>query len=84
MTARRERYVPSPYGPRGPCPRKCTHLRCALWHADAADVCGRCGQPIGYDQRFFDTKRDGKVHAMCDNGDHPNQTFFPWGEGVSR
>ena len=61
----------------GPCESECEHRDCAGTRAMAAAPCKHCGEPIGYDTKFYDTRdrsedsadRDinrGLVHALCE------------------
>lgn len=49
----------------GPCEGACQHPDCAETRRMAADACGICGKPIGYDTRFYDRKLNGLAHAEC-------------------
>jgi hypothetical protein len=50
----------------GPCEEVCQHTDCAATRTQAASLCTDCGEPIGYDRRFYqadDWKR--LIHAAC-------------------
>lgn len=49
----------------GPCKEACEHTDCALIRKFATTPCRICEEPIGYNRRFFDSKRDGTVHEAC-------------------
>ena len=49
----------------GPCDPICGHTDCAQTRQMANTPCRICGEPIGYERRFFDSKRDGIVHEVC-------------------
>jgi hypothetical protein len=59
---------PAPGTTFGPCaPRACSHLDCSETRARAAELCRLCGEPIGYDRRFYRDPADpaADVHATC-------------------
>jgi hypothetical protein len=53
----------------GPCATACQHVDCASARRDAESRCVYCGEPIGYETRFY--ARDGGMtgkgwaHALC-------------------
>lgn len=51
----------------GPCETPCGHADCAETRSMAAQVCGLCTEPIGYERRFYSEPTDGAglVHALC-------------------
>lgn len=60
--------LPKPGTKYGPCKSDCEHRDCAETRHMAAENCGICDTPIGYDVRFYDERgRDGRnlVHAVC-------------------
>ncbi len=48
----------------GPCAEPCQHIDCDATRREAATVCNRCGQPIGYGRGFFNDN-PGLAHASC-------------------
>ena len=50
----------------GPCTLPCEHRDCAETRREAASLCGLCGQPIGYDRRFYKGITSEFVHLFCD------------------
>ena len=52
----------------GPCVETCEHRDCAATRADAASVCHYCGDPIGYDTKYYtegEAAAKRLVHAVC-------------------
>lgn len=56
--------LPKPGTKYGPCKGTCQHTDCAQTRALAARLCPECGQPIGYDTRFY-VDDDVARHSMC-------------------
>ena len=49
----------------GPCDSECRHTDCALTRAMADDLCTICGEPIGYDIRFYGERvTNGAINAV--------------------
>lgn len=65
--------LPKPGTEFGPCPIQtygphlggCEHTDCALTRQMAATACPLCGEPIGYDTRYYASGQHGLVHASC-------------------
>jgi hypothetical protein len=56
--------LPAPGTKHGPCMEACQHRDCQLTREDAAEICIICGEPIGYNRRFYQEEQ-GKVHSLC-------------------
>ena len=41
-----------------PCPHACGHDECREWNKVAEAICSVCNEPIGYENEFFEFKRD--------------------------
>ena len=53
----------------GPCEGECQHKDCALNRKMAEAPCKICGEPIGYDTRFYnvgDSNGLDLTHALCE------------------
>ena len=60
--------MPAPGTEYGPCEDECQHRDCAATRERAAFICRYCGEPIGYDTRFYIEGRPIDllaVHALC-------------------
>jgi len=57
--------LPRPGTQLGPCEDTCEHRDCAATRALAAAPCFDCGQPIGYDTRFYQLDKDAYSHYVC-------------------
>lgn len=49
----------------GPCLTNCNHSDCDSTREMAQTVCVMCGEPIGYERRFYRDPKRGLVHAVC-------------------
>ena len=49
----------------GPCAEPCEHTDCAATRRTAEALCNICGEPIGYDRRYYSDDPGGYVHALC-------------------
>jgi len=50
----------------GPCEEECIHKDCASTRFLASRLCAECGEPIGYDTRFFqDENWSVLTHLRC-------------------
>ncbi len=64
--------LPAPGTTYGPCEPSCAHTDCALTREMAASACRYCGEPIGYDTRFYsegqgeNPRRFRHVHMVCE------------------
>lgn len=57
--------LPAPGTKFGPCEGSCEHVDCARTRADVAKACVICGEPIGYERRFYVLDDRGAAHASC-------------------
>ncbi len=61
--------LPAPGTELGPCVAACEHRDCRATRATSERVCWHCGQPVGYERRFYDVGKPGavtSVHADCE------------------
>ncbi len=57
--------LPGPGSIWGPCDEPCSHSDCGLTHEQARTECELCNEPIGFENRFYDDREHGLVHAGC-------------------
>lgn len=54
----------------GPCMERCKHEDCRESRSTASSVCVYCGKRIGYETKYFSTRRDdggwNHAHAACE------------------
>lgn len=56
--------LPAPGTQYGPCEGDCDHRDCAATRRMASAKCRICGEPIGYERRFF-IEDGASVHEVC-------------------
>jgi hypothetical protein len=52
----------------GPCKRKCKHKDCEATRKEAGTPCLHCGEPIGYETKYYCDNSDGTrrlEHFVC-------------------
>lgn len=58
--------LPAPGTELGPCKTMCSHTDCLETRRMAGTSCTICGEVIGYDRRFYDSRRHNSLtHALC-------------------
>jgi hypothetical protein len=65
--------LPSPGTDYGPCAPECSHVDCAETRRQAAQLCPRCLNPIGYENNFMRDSSGRLMHdaCACQEVEHP-------------